>query len=310
MILNKPNFWDTKNSFFSIILYPLSFLFNFVIFFKEKFTKQKNFQIPIICIGNIYLGGTGKTPTSIYIATELAKKNKKVAILKKYYKNHKDEHNLIKQNYDDLILSINRIDGINEAIDKGFETIVLDDGFQDYQIKKDLNIICFNQNQKVGNGLTFPAGPLREKIISLKRASIVIINGTKDQKFEEKVFDANPNIKIFYSKYNPKNIDHFKNKKILAFAGIGNPQNFFKILKENNLDVFKEMIYPDHYEFKKDLLLKLIHFANTNNLIIVTTEKDFSRIKHYNLKEINYLKVDLEIKDKESLLKEVFKIYD
>ena len=76
------------------------------------------------------------------------------------------------------------------------------------------------------------------------------------------------------------------------------------------MDVFKEMIYPDHYEFKKDLLLKLIHFANTNNLIIVTTEKDFFRIKHYNLKEINYLKVDLEIEGKESLLKEVFKIYD
>ena len=173
MRLSKPSFWDTENSLLAIILFPFSLIFNFLVYLKKKLTKEINFEIPIICVGNIYLGGTGKTPSSIFIARELVKKNKNPVIIRKYYKDHRDEHDLIRKNYDNLILSKNRIQGINEAIIKGFDTIVLDDGFQDYKINKNLNIICFNQNQKIGNGFTLPAGPLRERLTALKNSKIV-----------------------------------------------------------------------------------------------------------------------------------------
>ena len=114
---------------------------------------------------------------------------------------------------------------------------ILDDGFQDYSIKKNLNILCFNSNQLIGNGMTLPAGPLRESINAVKKTQIVLINGSKNKLFEDKILSISNKVKIFYSKYLPENIEEFKNKNLLAFAGIGNPSNFFKLLSDNNLSI-------------------------------------------------------------------------
>ena len=105
MKINKPKFWDLKNNLISFILLPFSLLFYIFILFKKKLTKEIKFKIPIICVGNIYVGGTGKTPVSIFIANELNTLGKKVTILRKFYKNHIDEHNLIKANSKNLLLT-------------------------------------------------------------------------------------------------------------------------------------------------------------------------------------------------------------
>ena len=237
MNINKPKFWDKKIGIISIILLPLSLVFILLIFLKKKLTKENVFKIPIICIGNIYLGGTGKTPVSIFLAKELSRLGKKPAILRKYYKNHNDEYNLIKDKFHNLVICKNRIDGL-EKIDKSESDIaILDDGLQDYSIKKNLKVICFNNNQKIGNGLLLPSGPLRENLNVLKETEIVIINGNRDKKFEQKILDVNKKIDIFYSTYKPININQFKNKKLLALAGIGNPENFFKLIEDNNLKI-------------------------------------------------------------------------
>ena len=99
--------------------------------------------------------------------------------------------------------------------------------------------------------MVIPSGPLRENINSLRRADIVIINGDKNESFEKIFMEVSRNLKIYYSKYIPSNINHFKNKKLVAFAGIGEPNLFFEILKKNNLDVKKTISFPDHYEFKE-----------------------------------------------------------
>ena len=109
---------------------------------------------------------------------------------------------------------------------KKFDVAILDDGFQDNTISKDLNIICFNQNQLIGNGQIIPAGPLRQNLSSLKKANIIIINGGRDKQFENKILNLNKDLSIFYSNYEPVNIDRFQGKKIVAIAGIGNPINF------------------------------------------------------------------------------------
>ena len=175
MKLIKPKFWNHKN-IISLSLLPLSLVVQLVIFLKKKFTKTVNFKIPIVCIGNVYVGGTGKTPLSILVSKELSKIGKKPVIIRKYYKEHKDEHSLIKENFDYLILNSNRTGAIQEAQNKDFEIAILDDGFQDYKIKKDLNIICFNSYFE-GNGFVIPAGPLRENLSPIKNAQIMIING-------------------------------------------------------------------------------------------------------------------------------------
>ena len=303
----KPKFWESKNNILTILLIPFSILFYFLISLRKTFLNPKKFKIPIICVGNIYVGGTGKTPVSLMIANNLKINKKNPAIIKKYYKNQEDEHRLISKITSCLILNKNRVAALEKAERENFDVGILDDGFQDHRIKKNLNIICFNSKQLDGNGFVFPAGPLRESLSSLKRAQIVIINGEKNKSFEEKILDISKNIKIFYSEYLPVNIEEFKNKELFAFAGIGNPNNFFNLLSKYKLNVQKKIAFPDHYKFKKKEIEQMIEEAIKSGLDLVTTEKDFCRIKDYDFKNLKYLKVDLKIKEKNNFIAEVLK---
>ena len=303
----KPKFWESRNNILAILLSPISLLFYFLTALRKSLISPKKFKIPIICVGNIYVGGTGKTPVSIMIANILKTNNKNPAIIKKYYKDHEDEHKLINNITNSLILNKNRVAAIEKAERENFHVGILDVGFQDHTIKKTLNIICFNNRQLIGNGFVLPAGPLRERLSSLERAQIVIINGEKNKIFEEKILNISKNIKIFYSEYLPINIEQFKNKKLFAFAGIGKPNNFFDLLSKYNLDVQKKISFPDHYEFKKKEIEQITRDAVNNNLDLITTEKDFYRVKDYGFKDLRYLKVDLKIEEKNKFITEVLK---
>ena len=310
MKLNKPNFWDLKNSIFSILLLPFSLIVLMSVLIKKKLTKTIRFNIPIICVGNIYIGGTGKTPSSIFLAKELSALGKNPVILRKYYKSHSDEHRLIKKKFQNLILCQNREEGIREAEQSNFDTVILDDGLQDYKIKKNLSIVCFNQNQLLGNGFVIPAGPLRESLNALKNAHLILINGKKDSEFEKKVLNINKDLEIFYSFFEPINIEKFKNKKLLAIAGIGNPENFFKLLMENNLNIEKKLFFPDHYEFTKAEIKSIVEDAKNKNLQIIMTEKDYYKIENFNILEIEYLKLSLKIINKTRFIQTIRRFYD
>ena len=248
------------------------------IILKKTFIQKVKFNIPVICVGNIFIGGTGKTPLSIHIARKLSENGKNPAIVRKYYKSHKDEHKMIISYYNKLILNLNRSKGIYEALEKSYDAVILDDGFQDYKIKKNLSIICFNSNQLIGNGYLFPSGPLRESLGSLRNANILIINGDKSLNFEQKILKIQKDLKIYYSNYKPLNIQEFKNKKLLAISGIGNPENFFKILKDNQMNIQKKMVYPDHYEFTKNEMLKITEYAKKNDVkYIALSSKAFNK---------------------------------
>ena len=310
MKLFKPKFCKSNKNFFTILLIPLSLITWIYIILKKTFIQKVKFNIPVICVGNIFIGGTGKTPLSIHIARKLSENGKNPAIVRKYYKSHKDEHKMIISYYNKLILNLNRSKGIYEALEKGYDAVILDDGFQDYKIKKNLSIICFNSNQLIGNGYLFPSGPLRESLGSLRNANILIINGDKSLNFEQKILKIQKDLKIYYSNYKPLNIQEFKNKKLLVISGIGNPENFFRILKDNQMNIQKKMVYPDHYEFTKNEMLKIIEYAKKNDFQIVMTEKDYYKIKDFSLENIKYLKVKLEIEKEEELIKNVMKAYD
>ena len=307
MKIFKPKFWSVKNSLIAYFLFPLSIFIQALLILRNKITKVKKFSIPVICVGNIYIGGTGKTPLSIEIAKILEKFNKKTAIIKKSYKEHVDEFKLIESKQVSLFINSSRHTAINDVVKNKFDYAILDDGFQDFSVNKDLNIVCFNEKQLIGNGMTFPSGPLRESLSSLKRCQIIVINGGRNIEFEKQIKIISNNISIYYSKYLPTNIEDYKNKNLIAFAGIGNPENFFDLLESNKLKIIKKISYPDHYNYTLQELNDLVSFSLENNLKIITTEKDFYRIKHFHQKQIEYLNIKLEISNKDQLAKEIIK---
>ena len=301
----KPKFWDkNKISPFSIVLYPLVLIIKFFNFLKKFFIKTQRFTIPIICVGNIYLGGTGKTPFCIELFSILKALNKNPSFIRKEYRSFEDEVILLQQ-FGRVYESKKRIDAVKNAIQNKSDVLILDDGFQDFSIKKDLSIICFNEKQWIGNGFMIPAGPLREELSSLLRAQWVIINGKKNVNIEKKILEKNSKIKIFYTLHITKNIDEFKDKKILAFSGIGNHVNFIDLLKDNKINIVEEMHFPDHYNYSDKDLENLIVKAKKNDAILLTTEKDYLRINENYRKNIKYLKIKSEIENKNELIREI-----
>ena len=302
----KPNFWKNINlvSLFFLPFSLITLLFNK---FKPLIINQHKFEIPIICVGNIYVGGTGKTPLSIYIYNLLKKKKFKPAIVRKYYSSHLDEINLTKNKVKHFFSSNRRSLSILKAEQNKNSVVILDDGLQDLSIKKDLNIVCFNSVDLIGNGLLLPAGPLRNNLNVIKDCQFIIINGKKNITFEKKLKLISNNIKIYQSKYEIKKVKKYKGKKILAFAGIGNSENFFSLLKKNGMRIKDKISFPDHYQYTKKDIRDLILKAKEKKLNLITTEKDYFRIKHLGFNKIEYISINLKIIKNQSFENELLK---
>ena len=304
----KPRFWDNDQiSLYSIFLLPVSLLMQIINFVRRLMVKSHKFSIPIICVGNIYLGGTGKTPLCSELFSILKNLNKNAVFIRKKYDSFQDEINLLKQ-IGPVYEKSKRINALDEAIQNKFEVAILDDGFQDFSIEKDLSIVCFNEKQWIGNGFIIPSGPLREGLSALTRANCVIINGKKNINIENKILKNNKLIKIFYSKYKPQNISDFKNRKIICFAGIGNSINFFDLVRKNEINVLEQTSFPDHHNYSKTELDILIKKAKENNATLLTTEKDYLRIEEKYRGNINCLKIKVEIENKNEFIEEIKKI--
>ena len=292
MNLIKPNFWK-NNNLIVYLIWPLTLITRLIIKIQGM-KKSIPTKVKSICVGNIYLGGTGKTQLVIKV-NEILKKKYKVYTIKKNYKNQIDEQKLLKKNTN-LIISKRRIDGIGTIKFSRKNIALFDDGLQDKSIKYDLSIVCFNSISSVGNGHILPAGPLREDLSRLKHYDIVFINGKKNIELEKIIKKYNNQIKIFNGKYILKNKKDFKLKyKYLAFCGIGTPESFFDFLKINNIKVKEKLIYPDHYKYNKSDVEQIVKIALDNNLKIVTTEKDYMKLKKFKKLKVKYTDVDLSI---------------
>ena len=302
MQINKPKFWDKKNSLIlPYIFFPLSLFVSTFNLIKFKYLKREKFEIPIICVGNIYLGGTGKTPLCMEIFKIAKSLGANPAFIKKKYDKFFDERKLL-ENIGKVFQNKLRSLAIKQLISSGANLAILDDGFQDPRINSNISIVCFNEKQWIGNGFVIPSGPLRENLHSLSRSDYVFINGKQNSEIEKKIHKYNDRVNIFYMQYKIINLENISKKKVLAFAGIGNPNNFFDLLKDNNIEVVEKIHFPDHYNFTKRDIVRLNNKAKDFDACLVTTEKDYLRLNDENKKNIICVKIEIQLRNKDEFV--------
>jgi len=299
--IKKPEFWDFKKpNFLSYLLLPFTLPIRVSNFLLDNSFKIKAKKIFTICVGNIYVGGTGKTPTSIKLYKILNKLNLKVLIAKKYYPEQIDEIKMLKENAS-VISGKTRKIIIKKTYNKA-NILIFDDGLQDKKIDYNLKFVCFDGKTWIGNGFLLPAGPLREELKSLKKYDGVFLKNSKS--FDIKIIKKiNPKIKIFLSHYEITNLNKFNlSNNFLIFSGIGNPKDFKNILIKNNFKIIRELIYPDHFKYRYDDIISIKKLAKKLNAKIITTEKDFAKLSKKDKKNINFIKIDLKIKNEKNLI--------
>ena len=318
--ISYPKFWEQNNSFISkiiiLILLPFSFSYFLVSLIIKKIQKTNKIGVPIICIGSLVCGGSGKTPIVLYLINLFKKKKINVHIVMRGYggklkgpiKVNRHKHSCLEVGDEALLLaekttvwvSKNRYAGAFAAALSGADLIIFDDGLQNYSVKKDLNIIVVDGGFGFGNNFLIPAGPLRESINSgIKKSKVLILLDDDKNNIEEKI---KKEITVIKGKTVIKNFEKIEKKKLVAFSGIGRPKKFLNSLKKRNLNIIKFFPFPDHYVYKDVDLKKIINFSKQNNCIPITTLKDKQRINKNLKKEIHFIDLEITINQEKKLI--------
>ncbi len=318
-MLKAPKFWYLKkDTIISNSLYPLSLLFRFGTKIRNLVSKKNKSPLPTICVGNIVVGGAGKTPVALKIGELLITSGYKPHFISKGYAGLTKISTLVQSWHsatsvgdESILLSEvaptwvgnDRIKSSILAKNQGGDCLIMDDGFQNPSIQKDFSIIVINSEQEFGNRRVMPSGPLRESINrGLSRTNLVIVIGNPSKEIKKIVPDHIP---IIESKFEIKKENKsFKGQKIVAFAGIAYPEKFFNSLKDQGANIIKEISYPDHHIYNENDMLSLVETANKNQSILVSTKKDYVRIPKSYRSLVNTLEGEIIFKD-EQLLREI-----
>ncbi|MBE6455642.1 MAG: tetraacyldisaccharide 4'-kinase [Alphaproteobacteria bacterium] len=303
--MKTPDFWDCPNHFLSKLLKPFGHLYAYGTAYRFKHTNPYQASVPVICVGNLSIGGTGKTPVCLAIAGILHKQKKNFFFLNHGYKSHiqnvlvdlenhasydvGDEAVLLAY-YGPTVVDRHRARGAQFAVRKGAECIVMDDGFQNPSLIKTLSFVVVDGKKGFGNECVIPAGPLREPVLKgLSRADAIIIVGEDEWGVQFYLQRNKIDLPILTGSFvlNKRTLSTLKGKKVMAFAGIGQPQKFFDILKRNGINVVKTESYPDHYYYTRFDVERLIKSAN--GLPLLTTTKDAVKIPKDLLKHIEII---------------------
>ena len=286
--------WFLKRNIVAWSLVPLSwfYLLGSKIVFNMRKKNEYISRRPVICFGNILSGGVGKTP----IVRNVAKFFDAPVIMRGYKKSKEtdsigDEAKMLSA--DDILVHVgNRKSNLillNKQ--KSNTPIIMDDGFQNSSIKKDISVLVFDEGIGFGNSFLLPAGPLREKKSAMQRADAIIVIKRKNARPD---FAVPTNVPVFYAK-NSEVCSYDKNTHVVAFAGIGYPDKFFDNVP---CKVVKRIYFPDHYQYGDEDIKKLIDLAAKKNAKLLTTEKDWVRLPKWAQKEIKFSALQTEIESK------------
>lgn len=314
----ESHWYRTSYTWLTFLLLPFSWLFRLLLairyfLYHFNFIKKTRFNVPVIVVGNITVGGTGKTPFVIWLAEALEKKGYRPGIVSRGVGGEKilhpywvDAHAnpefvgdeavlLAKRTQCPMVVCIDRVAAVKELLNKTNCNIVIsDDGLQHYRLDRDIEIVVVDGAREWGNGKLLPAGPLREPLKRLRHVDLVVING--QHTLRHPVFNMqdleymNVNGSTLFSIKNVEQLDLQKcqRKKVHAVAGIGNPQRFFSLLRHHKLNVI-EHVFPDHYLYQRDD----IYFSD--DLAVIMTEKDAVKCREFADQRHWYLPVRAEM---------------
>lgn len=312
-------FWFTRPgriAWQSRLLAPLGLAYAAATARRLRATSGTHVGVPVICVGNLAVGGTGKTPTTIALTERLCARGAAVHIVSRGFGGREIgplrvdplRHNagdvgdepLLMAGFAPVWVAKDRLAGARAAVAAGADAIILDDGFQNPEPAKDMAVIVVDAGRGFGNGLCLPAGPLREPVeIGLHRADCVLAIGPdRDQDDFDALWGARIGVPVLRAELLPLETGmEWQGLRALAFAGIGRPEKFFASLRTAGVDVVRAESLDDHQPFSAGLLKRLSLEAHALGAQLVTTEKDAARLPDSFRPDILAFPVRLHVKD-------------
>jgi tetraacyldisaccharide 4'-kinase len=292
--MREPDFWWQAKG--GRLLAPLGGIYGAVAAFRLKSPGQK-VGAPVICLGNLTMGGAGKTPAALTVGQLLLAEHKRPFFLTRGYggrlagpvrvdpAHHSaadvGDEPLLLAKLAATIVARNRLAGGRAARRDGANVIVMDDGFQNPSLAKDLGILVVDGRRAIGNGRVFPAGPLRAPLqVQVAHAQAVLVVGTPTEGMASVLENARRHgVAIFHGQLAPDraDLDGLGQRRVLAFAGIADPEKFYSTLREAGVAVAEHASFPDHHRYTAANARDLIARADAASLALLTTEKDYAR---------------------------------
>lgn len=292
-----PKFWwRPYPGLQALLLWPASLVYGFVAGRRMRRKPRARAKLPVICVGNFIAGGAGKTPTVLTLARLLVEEGRKPVILTRGYGGtaegplvvDADAHSAAEVGDEALLLAeaaptvvaAERVAGADLAATLDADVILMDDGFQNPSLHKDLTIVVVDGATGIGNGLTIPAGPLRAPLaIQMLKADAILVIGEGRPGARLVRRAARRGLPVLRSRLEPRPNADVEGARVLAFAGIGRPEKFFQTLKDVGAEVVATRSYPDHYPFTTEDAKDILTVSERNNLLPVTTAKDMQRLQ-------------------------------
>ena len=312
--MKAPAFWDKQN-WFSTVLLPSSWLYNAASKWVQGRKTPYRAPVPVICVGNLTVGGTGKTPTVIALIKRLTEQGATVHAVSRGYGGTETGPTLVEigthtaeevgdeplliASYAPIWVARDRAAGVRAAVNAGADIIVLDDGHQNASVAKDLSIIVVDAAYGFGNERVLPAGPLREAISAgMNRADVVVLIGEPKTPWPE-TFHGKPVLRAaLHPRFSGMSLD---GARVLAFAGIGRPEKFFETVAAQGAIIEDREVFSDHQVYNRPIIDRLMARAEAQDLMIVTTEKDMVKLPEYTRGKIWPIPVDLIFDHEEKL---------
>ncbi|MEH2587395.1 tetraacyldisaccharide 4'-kinase [Bradyrhizobium sp. AZCC 1721] len=295
--MREPGFWHGPSSLNSHLLKPLGALYG-AIAAQRLQRKGLNAGIPVLCVGNYHVGGAGKTPTVLALAKLMRDLGETPVVLSRGYggelrgpvrvdpERHAaadvGDEPLMLAGHLPVVVSRKRADGVPLARSQGATVILMDDGFQNPSIIKDASLIVIDSERGLGNGKVFPAGPLRAPLrpqLARTDALIIVGNGTAAEPVAAEIAAQSKPVLRAHLKPDDAPVAALRGKRVLAFAGIGDPVRFFNTLRSSGIDVVRQQAFADHHPYSQAEIEGLITEAERDGLTLVTTEKDLARLR-------------------------------
>jgi tetraacyldisaccharide 4'-kinase len=295
--MREPGFWHGPSSLNTHLLKPLAALYGAVAA-KRLRRKGLNAGIPVLCVGNYHVGGAGKTPTVLALARLLCELGETPIVLSRGYggelrgpvrvdlarhtASDVGDEPLMLAGHLPVVVSRRRADGVPLARSQGATVIVMDDGFQNPAVVKDASLIVIDSERGIGNGQVFPAGPLRAPLrpqLARTDALIVVGNGSAAAPVAAEIAAQGKPVLRAHLKPDEAQVAQLRGKRVLAFAGIGDPTRFFNTLRASGIDVAGQRAFADHHPYSQSQIESLVAEAGRDGLTLVTTEKDLARLR-------------------------------